>query len=148
MAPANGIDVLGMIEQLMTLDPLDELSAGAFFGVALEREDDPGNPYMRAFVGQAPDYSPFRNIELRLPGEGAEFSGPLLIVTTRPAGRVSADAWRERFGEPAAVEPPSASAPLNEPVFEVYEREEGRLSLGYLADDAASLLDTFVIDRG
>jgi hypothetical protein len=150
MSVANGASVLELIKQLAAFDPLDADTVEAFFGIELEVEEDEdeeeGNRYSEVFVGEAPDYYPFEEIELRVPTTEAEVRGSLLILSTRANGRIPAGDLHELYGPPERVEVPRAGAPADEPTYEVYEQDWGTLSFGYLPAEGNVLL-SIVIDR-
>ena len=132
-------NIFDLIERIEQVSRLDETALSQVFQVPLNRVDDPGNPYIRIFVAVVPEPSPVQKLELRIPVADTASGQALLILTIRSSRAAPAGELRSRFGSPAQVEAPRATAPFGTPTYEIYEFQWGRLLFGYLSAEKDAL---------
>jgi len=138
-------DIFPLIDRVIRTSPLDEASVSKLFDVELRHVPDPGNPFIKIVVAEIAEECPFQKLELRVPKERRSGQA-LLILTTRSSGRITITEVRKRYGAPAQVELPRASAPFGTPTYESYAYKWGRLSFGYLPAQNNAVSEV-IVDR-
>lgn len=105
---------------------------------------DLSNPFFTVYRGDFQPPSPFRQIEIRRPVVRNPDRG-LIILEIGEDVCVGSDAVRARYGPEPALAPPLARQPPGSPIYYVYDRPWGKLSLA-LSRATPECLQRAVID--
>jgi|GEM_PF-2708788 hypothetical protein len=101
-------------------------------------------PFFTVYRGDFEPPSPFRQIEIRQPLVPPRERG-VIILEIGEGVCVGPQAVRARYGPEPALAPPSARQPAGSPIYYVYDRPWGKLSLA-LSRGTPECLERAVID--
>lgn len=124
-------ELLKAVKELSAARPFEKDRVSRLTAHQLRPVPDSGNPYFSVLSSKDERGRLFREVELRVPGNGASAKDGLVVLTVQPKLCVERREVLESFGKESEISVPTPRQPPESPVYLVYQYAWGAIRFGF-----------------